>query len=146
MFSTVPTVAERQGIFTGVSKIYNPRQTTVVGGKYIRPEFANDVINVPFDPATQALLARFPVPTIAGAANNYSRTANDADHQNQFDFRVDEAFRTRDRAFGRYSYFADVEQPVTPLPDGSGLVMGSVIGTGRRDRWPVACTGAAGGV
>ncbi len=130
VFSTVPTVAERQGIFTGVSKIYNPTRTAVVGGKYIRPEFPNDVINVPFDPAAQALLARFPVPTIAGAANNYSRTANDADHQNQFDFRMDGAFRTRDRAFGRYSYFSDVEQPVTPLPDGSGLVTGSVIGTG----------------
>ncbi len=130
VFSTVPTAAERQGIFTGVSKIYNPEQTAVIGGKYNRPEFPNDVINVPFDPAAQALLARFPVPTIAGAANNYSRTANDADHQNQFDFRVDGVFRTRDRAFGRYTYFSDVEQPVTPLPDGSGLVTGSVIGTG----------------
>ena len=93
MISTVPTVAERQGIFTGVAKIYDPTQTTVVGGRYIRPEFPNDVINRPLDPAAVALLARFPVPTSAAAANNYSRTANDADHQNQFDFRVDGAYR-----------------------------------------------------
>ena len=38
--------------------------------------------------------------------------------------------REKDRAFGRYSYFSDVEQPVTPFPDGSGAVTGSVIGTG----------------
>jgi hypothetical protein len=128
--STIPTLAERQGIFTGVSKIYDPSQTTVVGGKYIRPEFANDVIAAPLDPAAKALLARFPTPTTSGAANNYTRTANDADHQNQFDFRVDGTRGTHDRAFGRYSYFSDVEQPITALPDGSGPTAGAVLGTG----------------
>jgi len=131
IISTIPTVNERQGIFTGVSHIYDPDQTTVVGGKYIRPEFTNDVINEPLDPAAVALMARFPTPTcLTCTANNYSRTANDADHQNQFDLRVDGAYRTNDRAFVRYSYFSDVEQPVTPLPDGSGAITGSVIGTG----------------
>lgn len=130
VISTIPTLAERQGIFTGVSKIYDPSTTTTVGGKFIRQEFANDVITAPLDPVALALLNRFPLPTKTGAANNYSRTANDADHQNQFDFRVDGALRSKDRAFGRYSYFNDVEQPVTPLPDGSGAVTGSVIGTG----------------
>jgi hypothetical protein len=128
--STIPTLAERQGIFTGVAKIYNPATTTVVGGKNIRQEFANDVINTPLDPAAVALLARFPTPTTSGAANNYTRTANDADHQNQFDFRVDGAYRTKDRIFGRYSYFSDVEQPITALPDGSGPTAGAVLGTG----------------
>jgi hypothetical protein len=128
--STIPTLAERQGIFTGVSKIYNPAQTAVVGGKYIRPEFANDVITGPLDPVASALLARFPTPTTMGAANNYTRTANDADHQNQFDFRVDGARGIHDHAFGRYSYFSDVEQPITALPDGSGPTAGAVIGTG----------------
>ncbi len=130
VISTIPTLNERQGIFTGVSHIYNPATTTVVGGVNVRQEFANDVITTPFDPAAVALLARFPTPTTTGAANNYSRTANDADHQNQFDFRVDGAFRERDRAFGRYTYYSDVEQPVTPLPDGSGVISGTVIGTG----------------
>ncbi len=131
IISTVPTNNERQGIFTGVSHIYNPATTTVVGGVNVRQEFANDVISTPFDPAALALLARLPAPTnTAVAANNYSRTANDADHQNQFDTRVDFAFRDKDRAFGRYSYFSDIEQPVTPFPDGSGAISGSVIGTG----------------
>jgi len=90
--STIPTMAERQGIFTGVSHIYDPTSTAVVDGAIVRNEFPNDVIDIPFDPAAQALLARFPTPTrLTAAANNYTRTANDADHQNQFDFRVDGA-------------------------------------------------------
>lgn len=130
VISTVPTLAERAGNFAGVAHVYDPASTQTVAGKYVRTEFPGDTINKPLDPAAAALLARIPVPTSAGAANNYSRTGNDADHQNQFDFRVDGAYRTRDRAFGRYSYFSDVEQPVTPFPDGSGAVTGSVIGTG----------------
>lgn len=129
--STIPTLAERQGIFTGVSKIYDPSSTTVVGGKHVRQEFPNDVIDKPLDPAAKALLARFPTPAnLTATANNYTRTANDADHQNQFDIRIDGAIGSKDRAFGRYSYYSEVEQPVTPLPDGSGLISGSVLGTG----------------
>ena len=131
VISTIPTVKERQGIFTGVSHIYNPATTTLVGGVNVRQEFPNDVISSPFDPAAVSLLSRLPQPTnLTATANNYSRTANDADHQNQFDFRLDAAYGTRDRVFGRYSYFSDVERPVTPLPDGSGLISGTVIGTG----------------
>ena len=57
-----------------------------MNGVTVRTEFPNDVINIPFDPAALALLARFPTPTnLTAKANNYTRTANDADHQNQFD-------------------------------------------------------------
>jgi len=129
--STVPTMAERKGIFTGVAQIFDPTSTTVVDGAAVRREFPNDVIDIPLDPAAEALLARFPSPTKPAAkANNYSRTANDADHQNQFDFRVDGSAGKRDLAFGRYSYFSEVEQPVTPFRDGSGAITGAVIGTG----------------
>ncbi len=129
--STIPTMAERQGIFTGVSHIYDPTSTTVVNDVTVRTEFPDDVINVPFDPAAQALLARFPAPTNLNAkANNYTRTANDADHQSHFDIRVDRSSSGHDIAFGRYSYDNEVEQPVTPLPEGSGAITGAVIGTG----------------
>ena len=129
--STIPTLAERQGIFTGISHIYDPTTTTVVNGVTVREEFPGDVINIPFDPAAQSLLARFPTPTnLNAAANNYTRTANDTDHQNQFDVRIDGARSRRNLAFGRYSYFSEVEQPVTPLSDGSGAITGTVLGTG----------------
>ncbi|HEY4379804.1 MAG TPA: TonB-dependent receptor [Acidobacteriaceae bacterium] len=129
--STIPTLNERQGIFTGVSHIYNPATTTVVGGVNVRQEFPNDVITTPFDPAAVALLKRFPTPTnLTAAANNYTRTANDADHQNQFDIRIDGAIGIHDRSFGRYSYFSDVEQPITALSDGSGPALAGIIGSG----------------
>ena len=128
--STIPTLAERQGIFTGVAHIYDPATTTVVDGKFVRQEFPDDTITT-MDPAALALLAQFPTPTnLTAAANNYTRTANDSDRQNQFDVRVDGVVGARDRTFGRYSYFSDVELPVTPLPGGGGAVTGSVIGTG----------------
>ncbi len=129
--STIPTLAERQGIFTGISHIYDPTSTTIVNGVTVRTEFPNDVINIPFDPAAVGLLARFPTPTnLTAKANNYTRTANDSDHQNQLDFRVDGVRGTHDAAFGRYSYYNEVEAPVTPLPDGSGAITGTVLGTG----------------
>lgn len=128
--STIPTLNQRRGIFTGVAKIFDPASTRVVNGGIVRTEFPNDVINRPLDPAALALLARFPTPTTSGTANNYTRTANDDDHGNQFDLRVDGARGRHDRAFARYSYFHDVENPVTPLPDGSGVITGSVLGSG----------------
>jgi hypothetical protein len=129
--STVPTLAERQGIFPASTPIYDPASSTIVAGKTVRTQFPGNAINRPFDPAAQALLARIPTPTnLTAAANNYTRTANDADHQNQFDLRLDAALTARDRAFGRYSYYNEVEQPVTPFPDGSGVVNAPVIGTG----------------
>ena len=75
------------------------------------------------------LLARYPVPSIAGTANNYTRVANDLDHQSQFDARVDGKFRANDLGFVRYSYFSDVDQPATPFADGSGAISGAVLGT-----------------
>ncbi len=128
--STVPTLAQRQGSFTGIAHIFDPASTTFANGAYIRSEFPDDVINRPLDPAAAALLARIPLPTSASAANNYSRTANDVDHQNQFDARLDSTLGSSDTAFVRYSWFHDVENPVSPFPEGSGSITGSLTGTG----------------
>jgi len=128
--STVPTVAMRGGNFSGVSKIYNPNTTATIGGRLLRTEFPNDTINIPLDRTAVGLLSRFPLPTSSGAANNYSRVANDDDHQQQLDFRIDGARGQHDRAFARYTYYHEVEQPATPLPDGSGAISGSVLNAG----------------
>ena len=127
--STIPTLAERQGNFSGVAKIFDPTTTAFNGAAYTRKEFPNDTINKPLDPAAVALLSRLPTPTSGGAANNYTRIGNDIDHENQFDARVDGALGVSDRAFGRYSYYSQVAQPVAPFPDGSGLISGSVLGS-----------------
>jgi carboxypeptidase family protein len=127
--STVPTTAQRAGNF-GSTAIYDPSTTAFSGGVYTRKQFPSNTINVLFDPAAKGLLARIPLPTSNAATNNYSRTANDIDHQNQFDFRLDFAHGTSDHAFARYTYYNEVEQPVTPFPDGSGAIAGAVLGTG----------------
>ena len=132
--STVPTMNERQGIFTGIAKIYDPATTHYDGTKYVRQEFPNDVIpnlTSRADPAALHLLnTYYPQPTSSGAANNYTRIADDIDHQSQFDVRIDGRIGESDLGFVRYSYFNDVEQPATFLPLASGAITGTILGTG----------------
>jgi outer membrane receptor protein involved in Fe transport len=127
--STVPTILQRQGVFTEaiggrVPAIYDP--ATTVGST--RSQFAAGVIpQARMDPVAVSLLQRYPLPTAAGVANNYSRTANEVDDQDQWDARIDHKFGTnRDQLFGRLSYSGDGFVPVTPLPDGSGVTTGTL--------------------
>lgn len=77
-----------------------------------------------FDASAAALLNIYPQPTSSAVANNYRRTGDEPDGQDQFDVRIDHRFSTRDQIFGRYSYAKDFTRPVTPLPDGSGAITG----------------------
>lgn len=119
-FSTVPTLAQRQGIFSGA--VFDPATSP-------RQQFANNTIPASrFDPLGQQVLARYPLPNLPGTANNYVRTAAEPDNQDQFDTRLDRTFGSRHRVFGRYTYLRDDDTPVTPLPDGSGSLTSGVIG------------------
>jgi hypothetical protein len=119
-FSTVPTVAQKNGIFT--TPIYDPATSP-------RQLFPNNSIPLTrFDSVGQQVLALYPDPNRPGTANNYARTAVEPDNQDQFDVRIDRYFGTRHRVFGRYSYWHDDDNPVTPLPDGSGSLTSGVIG------------------
>ncbi len=80
------------------------------------------------DPAAQAILARYPLPNRAGTANNYVRTGVEPDKQDQADGRIDHVFNSKHRVFGRYGYLRDDDTPVTPLPDGSGVISSGVTG------------------
>ena len=134
--STVPTLLQRQGIFTEpingkIVPIFDPATTQQTApGTFTRAQFANNSIPAQrMDPVAVALLNRYPLPTSSGTANNFVRVGNDVDHQNQFDARADHKIHDKDQVFGRYSYFHDVDQPVTPLPDGSGNITSGAIGT-----------------
>jgi hypothetical protein len=127
--STVPTLLQRQGIFTESVggkpvQIFDPATTVILpSGSYFRQAFANQTIPTGrIDPVALTLLNRFPLPTSSGTANNYKRTAGEPDNQDQFDVRLDHRFSANDSAFTRYSYFKDFTSPVTPLPDGSGTL------------------------
>ncbi|HEY2152685.1 MAG TPA: TonB-dependent receptor [Vicinamibacterales bacterium] len=126
--STVPTVLQRQGIFTEpiagrVPVIYDP--ATTVGS--VRTAFPGNAIpSGRIDPVALSLLQRYPMPTSSGTANNYSRIDNEVDNQDQWDARVDHRFSARDSIFARIAYFNDGFIPVTPLPDGSGVTSGTL--------------------
>ncbi|HLQ76826.1 MAG TPA: carboxypeptidase-like regulatory domain-containing protein [Terriglobia bacterium] len=126
--SNVPTLAQRQGIFT--SAIFDPATTrTDSSGAIIRDPFASNTIPADrIDPAALGLLNRYPLPTTSGAANNYTRVGNETDNQDQGDFRLDHRFGNADRVFGRYSYALGVQDPVTPLPDGGGVLTSGALG------------------
>ena len=139
--STVPTLAQRgfpdangnptAGFNFGQTKIYDPATTVQTGSSFTRDQFTNNTIPVNrADSAALALLARYPLPTSSASTNNYVRVGNDIDRQNQFDIRLDGQLSANDHAFARYTYFHDVESPVTPLPDGSGVITGTVLSTG----------------
>lgn len=131
--STVPTSAQRRGVFTNA--LFDPATTRRLDGAWIRDAFpANTIPSTRLDRAAQAVVNRYPAPnvyTVTGAeaaANNYRRVGNNDTVSDQFDGRLDRYFRTRHRVFGRYSFLRDDSKPTTPLPDGSGNLTAGVIG------------------
>ncbi len=139
VISTVPTMLQRNGVFTEsiagkVPPIYDP----ATGGSS-RTQFPQNTIPIErMDSVALALLQRYPLPVSAGTANNYRRTANEVNNQNQWDARVDQKFGPgRDQVFGRISNFRDNFEPVTPLPDGSGVTTGT-LGPQHTTAWSFA--------
>ncbi|MGH9769408.1 MAG: TonB-dependent receptor domain-containing protein, partial [Blastocatellia bacterium] len=94
-----------------------------------RRAYAGNIIPLAdFDPVARKLFERYPLPTSAGAANNFRRVANEGADQDQFDVRLDHRFSDRHQIFGRYSFFKDTSTPVTPLPEGSGAITQGALG------------------
>ncbi len=130
--STVPTTAQKRGIFT--QAIYDPRSTRLTNGAYSRDPFpGNTVPATSFDTAAQAVVDRYPAPNVISGsneavANNYRRVGSDTTAQDQFDLRVDRYIGSAHRLFARYSYLRDDSAPATPLPDGSGTFTATYIG------------------
>jgi hypothetical protein len=96
----------------------------IVNGKVV----GNIIPLSDFDPVALKLLDRYPLPTSAGAANNFRRVANEGTNQDQFDIRLDHRFSDNNQIFGRYSFFNEDATPVTPLPEGSGAITQGALG------------------
>ena len=145
MTSTVPTLLQRRGIFTEpvggrVAAIYNPATTAPAGTGFTRSPFPGNAIPPErFDAVARALLERYPEPTSAGTANNFTRLGNEVNDQDQADARVDHRFGTGNASlFGRISYFRERFRPVTRLPDGSGAVTSGTLGPQDTEAWSFA--------
>jgi Carboxypeptidase regulatory-like domain len=132
--STVPTLLQRQGIFTEaisgrVPQIFDPATTAPNGaGGFRRTQFnGNGIPAERIDQVAKTLLDHYPLPTGAGTANNYRRVADETVNQDQFNFRIDQHFPgNRDQVFGRLTRFSEEFIPVTPFPDGSGVTTGTL--------------------
>jgi hypothetical protein len=156
--STVPTLANRNGNFasslgallyrtssgavTTIAAGNTPIMITDTNGNSIqvrqnqifrptdRLAYAGNIIpTADFDATARLLLARFPLPTSASAANNFTRIGNEEQNQDQFDVRIDHNLSDSGRIFGRYSFAKDFSNPVAPLPDGSGAITNGATGT-----------------
>ena len=146
MISTVPTILQRQGIFTEaigtrVPSIFDPATTHAnPGGGATRTQFPGNAIpGDRIDPVAGELLSHYPLPTSAGTANNYRRLDNETVDQDQFNVRVDHHFPgNRDQVFGRLTRFQENFIPVTPLPDGSGVVTVGALGPQKTTAWAFA--------
>ena len=114
--ATVPTLSEREGIFT--TTIYNPNTTVANpnGTGYVRTPFPNDTIPMSlWDPVSTQLLGLYPLPNLKGASNYFSdqkeRLSND-----EYNFRLDHRFSDKDTFFARYSRTEGENVLPAPLP------------------------------
>jgi hypothetical protein len=112
--STVPTLLERQGIFTesfpgaALATIYDPGSIHVdsTTGLKVRDPFAGNRIPVSRQsPIAVALLNLYPAPVYTDRlANNYFLAPVERIDDAQWDFRLDHNFSDSDRFFGRFSW------------------------------------------
>jgi len=133
VISTVPTLLQREGIFTEpmngrVPTLYDPMTTTALPDRSIsREPFPSATIpRARFDPVAAALLQRYPLTTSEGTANNYRRSGLERADQEQGSVRIDDLRRDgAQRVFGRLTVVNERVQPVAALPDGSGAISGT---------------------
>jgi len=105
---TVPTIAMRNGDFTGLTNaagapitIYDPNTTTATvtnnGTTYSRREFAQHNI-IPlsrFNAVSKNVLQYYPLPTTSGSVNNFFASASTVSNTDQVDGRLDEVFNDK---------------------------------------------------
>src|SRR5262249_15400399 len=104
VISTVPTLLQRQGIFTEaiggrVPIIFDP---TTGGGGVPRTQFqGNTIPSDRIDSVARTLLERYSLPTSSGTANNFRRLGDETVNQDQVNARLDYNFPSnRDKVFG----------------------------------------------
>ena len=140
VISTVPTVLQRQGIFTEAIGGHVPivYDAATPAGRARSPFPGNAIPVERMDPVARALLQRYPLPTSLGTANNYRRVGDETQDLDQVSLRLDQQTAdSHDRVFGRVTYVSETFVPVTPLPDGSGTTTGT-LGPQDTSAWSVA--------
>ena len=98
--STVPTLAERQGIFPGT--IYDPSSYSSATGT--RTPFPNNTVPLTvWDPIAANLLNYQPLPTIGTTTNNYLYNSPANQRPSKWDFRIDQILSDKQNVYFRFS-------------------------------------------
>lgn len=122
---TVPTLAERQGDFSGTTNaIYDPTALGCGNPCVNRPQVQyNGQMNVippnELDPIGMAVLNLYPQPSNSNEFNNYNFTTLASAPDYQFDIKIDHQINDKNRLSGRYS--RGWNNFTTPLTLGDGF-------------------------
>ena len=114
--ATVPTLAQRGGVFT--TAIYDPNSTVANpnGSGYVRTPFPHNTIPASdWDTVAAQLLPLYPLPNLTGASNYFSDQAERLSND-QYNFRLDHRFNDKDTFFARYSRTEGENILPAPLP------------------------------
>jgi len=105
----VPTLAMRQGDFTGVANIFDPTTTRPDpsrSGGYLRDQFPSNRIPANRQNAVgRALMQYFPEPNQAGLIDNFVKTDVLHDVADQFTGKVDHNFNQRNTINGTFAWY-----------------------------------------
>jgi len=119
--TTVPTLAMRQGDFSGLAPIFDPLTGL---------PFPNNVIPADrLDPAALALTKLYPTPLTSALANNFNYSPTRTQNDDSFDVRIDHRFDNRNILFGRYSYNNTTTFVPDALPPINGITPGGLGNT-----------------
>jgi hypothetical protein len=131
--ATVPTSAERTGDFSAVSTtILDPCAGAVLNAQGACPTstslpsaFKDNIIPPGrINPTSKALLYLWPSPntqgtiTPSGTVNNFNKVANTGGNENQVVGRLDQDITSKQKLFGRFSYWNVLDLPIDPLQNG----------------------------
>lgn len=110
VFSTLPLVAQKQGILS--VDIRDPRTGIVYPAG----------TPIPMTAFARTVLSGLPDPNVASGANNYSLLQNFTNRSNKAGGKVDLQISPKVSAFGRFGWrdLNTVDQPTIPLPSGGG--------------------------
>jgi hypothetical protein len=117
-FATIPTLDQRNGIFT--SAVKNPFSGTVYPN--------NTIPQSELTTFAKKVFSQLPAPTRGGISNNFDNLPRIPTSDNKGDVRMDEYFGGKVTAFFRYSHreYNQSDNPPIPLPLGSSGSNGNV--------------------
>jgi hypothetical protein len=119
--TTVPTVAERGGVFPADIKIFDPLSVSAgciaTGNGCTRTQFVNNTIPV-INPAALEELKFIAMPTNSNESSNFNAAAASGGNANQYVGRVDQNLTSTQHIFARYNFWNLLDLPLDPFKTG----------------------------